>query len=96
MPWTRSKITGGCSSVNGMLYIRGHRDNYDGWRDLGNAGWGYDDVLPYFKRSERHEDGESEFHGGTGARRDAPARRERRLAGIRRGDLEGLRRSGYR
>ena len=66
MPWTRSKITGGCSSVNGMLYIRGHRDNYDGWRDLGNDGWGYDDVLPYFKKSEGHEDGESEFHGGSG------------------------------
>ncbi|HEY2512503.1 MAG TPA: GMC family oxidoreductase N-terminal domain-containing protein [Polyangiaceae bacterium] len=66
MPWTRSKITGGCSSVNGMLYIRGHRDNYDGWRDLGNPGWGYDDVLPYFKKSESHEDGASEFHGGSG------------------------------
>jgi choline dehydrogenase len=66
MPWTRSKITGGCSSVNGMLYIRGHRDNYDGWRDLGNPGWGYDDVLPYFKKSERHEEGESAFHGGSG------------------------------
>jgi choline dehydrogenase-like flavoprotein len=66
MPWTRSKITGGCSSVNGMLYIRGNRDNYDGWRDLGNPGWGYDDVLPYFKKSERHEDGESAFHGGSG------------------------------
>jgi choline dehydrogenase len=66
MPWTRSKITGGCSAVNGMLYIRGHRDNYDGWRDLGNEGWGYDDVLPYFKKSESHEDGESEFHGGSG------------------------------
>ncbi len=66
MPWTRSKITGGCSSVNGMLYIRGNRDNYDHWRDLGNAGWGYDDVLPLFKRSERHEDGDTEFHGGTG------------------------------
>jgi choline dehydrogenase-like flavoprotein len=66
MPWTRSKITGGCSSVNGMLYIRGHRDNYDGWRDEGNEGWGYSDVLPYFKKSECHEDGESEFHGGSG------------------------------
>jgi choline dehydrogenase-like flavoprotein len=66
MPWTRSKITGGCSSVNGMLYVRGHRDNYDAWRDAGCEGWGYDDVLPYFRRSERHEDGESEFHGGGG------------------------------
>ena len=66
MTWTRSKITGGCSSVNGMLYVRGHRDNYDSWRDLGNEGWGYKDVLPYFKRAETHEDGETEFHGGNG------------------------------
>lgn len=66
MPWTRGKVLGGCSTVNGMIYIRGHRDNYDEWRDLGNEGWGYDEVLPYFKKSERHEEGESEFHGGSG------------------------------
>ena len=66
MPWTRGKIVGGCSTVNGMLYVRGHRDNYDEWRNLGCDGWGYDDVLPYFKRSEGHEDGTSEFHGGEG------------------------------
>jgi choline dehydrogenase len=66
MPWTRGKVLGGCSTVNGMLYIRGHRDNYDEWRDLGNPGWGYDDVLPYFKKSETHEDGESRFHGASG------------------------------
>jgi choline dehydrogenase-like flavoprotein len=67
MPMTRSKITGGCSAVNGMLYIRGHRDNYDEWRDqFGCDGWGYSDVLPYFKKSECHEDGESEYHGGSG------------------------------
>ena len=66
MPWTRGKVLGGCSSVNGMLYVRGHRDNYDSWRDAGNPGWGYDDVLPYFKKSESHEDGETDFHGGTG------------------------------
>ncbi len=67
MPWTRSKITGGCSAVNGMLYIRGHHDDYDEWRDMGCDGWGWSDVLPLFKRSERHEDGESELHGGSGA-----------------------------
>ena len=66
MPWTRGKILGGCSTVNGMLYIRGHRQNYDDWAAAGCEGWGYDDVLPYFKRSECHEDGESEFHGGSG------------------------------
>jgi choline dehydrogenase len=66
MPWTRGKVLGGCSTVNGMLYLRGHRDNYDEWRDMGNPGWGYDDVLPYFKKSECHEDGQSEFHGADG------------------------------
>lgn len=66
MPVTRSKILGGCSSVNGMLYIRGNRANYDGWRDMGCEGWGYDDVLPLFRRSESHEDGESTYHGGDG------------------------------
>jgi choline dehydrogenase-like flavoprotein len=66
MPWTRGKILGGCSTVNGMLYIRGHRKNYDDWAAAGCSGWSYDEVLPYFKKSECHEDGESEFHGGSG------------------------------
>ncbi len=66
MPWTRGKVLGGCSSVNGMLYIRGHRANYDEWRDWGNAGWGYDDVLPYFKKSEAFEKGDTPFHGSRG------------------------------
>ncbi len=66
MPWTRGKIIGGCSTVNGMLYVRGNRRNYDDWAAAGCAGWSYDEVLPYFKRSECHEDGESEFHGGSG------------------------------
>jgi choline dehydrogenase-like flavoprotein len=66
MPWTRGKILGGCSTVNGMLYIRGHRKNYDDWAAAGCTGWSYDEVLPYFKKSETHEDGESEFHGGSG------------------------------
>ncbi|MGD0525919.1 MAG: GMC family oxidoreductase N-terminal domain-containing protein [Polyangiaceae bacterium] len=66
MPWTRGKILGGCSTVNGMLYIRGNRKNYDDWAAAGCDGWSYDEVLPYFKKSECHEDGESEFHGGSG------------------------------
>lgn len=66
MPWTRGKILGGCSTVNGMLYIRGNRRNYDDWAAAGCTGWSYDEVLPYFKKSECHEDGESEFHGGSG------------------------------
>ena len=66
MPWTRGRIVGGCSTVNGMLYVRGNRKNYDDWRALGNRGWGYDEVLPYFKKSENHEDGASEYHGSGG------------------------------
>jgi choline dehydrogenase-like flavoprotein len=66
MPWTRGKVLGGCSTVNGMLYLRGHRDNYDEWRDMGNPGWGYDDVLPHFMKSECHEDGASDYHGADG------------------------------
>jgi choline dehydrogenase-like flavoprotein len=66
MPWTRGKIVGGCSTVNGMLYVRGNPADYDGWRDLGCTGWGFHDVLPLFRRSEGHEDGDSHYHGGSG------------------------------
>lgn len=64
--WPRGKVLGGSSSLNAMIYIRGHRHDYDQWRDLGNPGWGYSDVLPYFKRSEDQERGASEFHGAGG------------------------------
>ncbi len=64
--WPRGKTMGGSSSINGMLYIRGQRQDYDTWAQLGNRGWSYDDVLPLFKRSERNERGESEFHGAKG------------------------------
>ena len=56
----RGKVLGGSSSLNGMIYIRGHRLDYDHWAYLGNAGWGYRDVLPVFKRSEDFDLGESE------------------------------------
>jgi choline dehydrogenase len=59
----RGKTLGGSSSINAMVYIRGAQVDYDGWRDLGNPGWGYDEVLPYFKRSEDNERGETEYHG---------------------------------
>lgn len=64
--WPRGKVLGGSSSINAMIYIRGNRADYDGWRDLGNPGWGYDDVLPYFKKSENQEHGASDYHGASG------------------------------
>lgn len=64
--WPRGKTLGGSSSINGLIYIRGQRDDYDRWARLGNAGWGYAEVLPYFIRSERNARGDSAFHGGSG------------------------------
>ncbi len=63
----RGKALGGSSSINGMMYIRGHRNDYDGWAAQGNAGWSFDEVLPYFRKSEHNEFwGASEFHGAGG------------------------------
>jgi len=59
----RGKVIGGSGSVNAMIYIRGNRADYDGWAEGGADGWSYDDVLPYFKRSEDNERGEDAFHG---------------------------------
>src|SRR4051812_41050135 len=53
----RGKVLGGTSSINGMVYMRGQREDYDHWRQLGNVGWGYDDVLPFFKKSEDNDRG---------------------------------------
>jgi choline dehydrogenase len=62
----RGKVIGGSSRINGMVYARGHRLDYDDWAQRGLKGWGYADVLPYFKRSESHWLGESKYHGGSG------------------------------
>jgi choline dehydrogenase len=62
----RGRTLGGSSSMNAMIYIRGNRADYDGWRDGGAAGWGYDDLLPYFLRAEDNERGGSELHGAGG------------------------------
>ena len=64
--WPRGKTLGGSSSINGHVYMRGTPADYDGWRDLGNPGWSWGDVLPYFKRSENHFLGASELHGDKG------------------------------
>jgi choline dehydrogenase len=59
----RGKVLGGSSSINGLLYVRGQHEDYDRWRQHGNSGWGYDDVLPYFKKAEDQTRGANEFHG---------------------------------
>ncbi|MEM9241803.1 MAG: GMC family oxidoreductase N-terminal domain-containing protein [Pseudomonadota bacterium] len=64
--WPRGKTVGGSSSINGLLYVRGQKRDYDHWAQMGNLGWSWDDVLPLFKRSERHEDGETAIHGESG------------------------------
>ena len=64
--WPRGKVLGGSSSLNGLLYVRGQPQDYDRWRQMGNLGWGWDDVLPLFKRAENNERGADEFHGNKG------------------------------
>lgn len=66
LDWPRGKVLGGTSSINAMIYIRGHRADYDHWAALGNPGWAYDEVLPYFIRSENNNRGVSELHGVNG------------------------------
>jgi choline dehydrogenase len=64
--WPRGKVLGGSSSINGMVYIRGQAEDFDHWRQLGNTGWSFDDVLPYFKRAEDQVRGGDDFHGSGG------------------------------
>src|SRR5712672_1188926 len=64
--WPRGKVLGGSSSINGMVYIRGQAEDFDHWRQLGNTGWSFDDVLPYFRRSEHQMRGADNFHGTGG------------------------------
>ncbi|WP_298496351.1 GMC family oxidoreductase [uncultured Maritimibacter sp.] len=66
LAYPRGKVLGGCSSINGMIYMRGQAADYDHWRQLGNVGWGWSDVLPFFKRSEDHYGGDSDLHGAGG------------------------------
>ena len=64
--WPRGKVLGGSSSLNGLLYVRGQPQDYDRWRQMGNEGWAWDDVLPLFKRAENNERGADDYHGDQG------------------------------
>lgn len=66
LTFPRGKVFGGSSAINAMTFVRGHRLCFDKWQEMGNTGWGYDDVLPLFKKSERNESGGNEFRGGDG------------------------------
>ena len=66
LAYPRGKVLGGCTSVNGMIYMRGQSSDYDLWRQLGNPGWSWEDVLPYFRKSEDHHAGRTALHGGGG------------------------------
>ncbi|MCF8150923.1 MAG: choline dehydrogenase [Burkholderiaceae bacterium] len=80
LQWPRGKVLGGSSSLNGLLYVRGQREDYDRWAAMGNAGWSYDDVLPYFKKSEDQERGASEYHGVGGPLKVSDLRLRRPIA----------------
>jgi choline dehydrogenase len=73
-PCPRGRVVGGTSAVNGMVYIRGHKSDYDDWAALGNRGWSYADVLPFFKKHEHRELGTGEYHGAGGELNVAPLR----------------------
>jgi choline dehydrogenase len=66
LAYPRGKVLGGCTAINGMIYMRGQAADYDHWRQLGNAGWGWDDVLPWFRKSEDNFRGASDLHGAGG------------------------------
>jgi len=64
--WPRGKVLGGSSAINALLYVRGHRSDYDAWVAAGNSGWSYDEVLPYFKKSENRRPADPQWHGSDG------------------------------
>ena len=76
----RGKTLGGSSSINGLIYIRGQAEDFDHWRQLGNSGWSYDDVLPYFRKAEDNERGHDQFHGAGGPLRVSNVRDQHPLA----------------
>ncbi len=80
LQWPRGRVLGGSSSLNGLLYVRGQAEDYDRWRALGCNGWSYEDVLPYFKRSEDQERGADEYHGTGGPLKVSDLRLRREIA----------------
>lgn len=80
LQWPRGKVLGGSSSLNGLLYVRGQHEDYDRWEALGNKGWSFADVLPYFKKSEDQERGASEYHGVGGPLKVSDLRLRRPIA----------------
>lgn len=90
--WPRGKGWGGSSSINGMIYIRGHARDYDQWRQMGLSGWSYADVLPYFKKSETLETGADAYHGGEGPLHVTPAASKNPIYS---GIIEAGRQAGY-
>ncbi len=94
--WPRGRGLGGSSSINGMVYIRGHARDYDLWRQMGLTGWGYADVLPYFKRAEDFEGGADAYHGADGPLHVSKAASKNPIYGgfIEAGVQAGYRRTG--
>ena len=80
LQWPRGKVLGGSSALNGLLYVRGHPADYDHWAELGNSGWSYADVLPYFKKSEDNQRGASQYHGVGGPQKVSDLRLRRPIA----------------
>ena len=80
LQWPRGKVLGGTSSLNGLLYVRGQAQDYDRWQELGNTGWSYTDVLPYFKKSEDQQRGADEYHGVGGPLKVSDLRIRRPIA----------------
>lgn len=80
LQWPRGKVLGGSSSLNGLLYVRGQKADYDRWEALGNRGWSFKDVLPYFKKSEDQERGANDYHGVGGLLKVSDLRLRRPIA----------------
>ncbi len=80
--WPRGKVLGGSSALNGLLYIRGDRHDYDNWENLGNKGWSYKEVLPLFKKFECQENGEDQYHGVDGELKVSNLRLRRQIADL--------------